>query len=172
MQRLPLGIARIQAQAMAEIAATQHHIHLGQLHFLGTQRIHKVQLPTTHHQFGLLQQPRQRRGLPPLLVGQLQPGHLPAAIGLARHLQAGGIDVQLLQPATQQGLGGKRQHHARQLQGRLLRAVEHLHAAQFQGWKQSPGVGGDAADAHRCPYGLTGPTLQLSTPLGDSRHNQ
>ena len=171
----------VQAELMPAPGVAHHQQHVVELQRRSTtQLVHPAQHAAADHQLVLLEQPvgrsaaihrRIARGL-----GQvdIQPGHMPAALGVAPHLQARVLDQQLLeaQAQRQQGRHRQRRRHLRQAQCLAPTRIAQHHVLQHQGRHPAGALGGDAADLHRMPECAAGLCFQLRAPFVQPGQNQ
>ena len=162
----------IQAHGMAAPAVAQHDVHLLQRQQRRiAQLIGPAQGAVAHHDLALRQQPVGHTRVTRVIARQVQPRHEEPAIGAAAHVQRGGIDVELLQAAPQEGAQRRGGHDAGQPDRLVALAVQYHHVMQLKGGEQPLGGGCDGADLHHCPHGLAGLLFQPWAELVDSRHN-
>ena len=132
----------IQAQCVVAPPVAQHDVHGLQCQcWRAVLLIQPLQAPAAHHDFCLSKQPIGQGAVVTLAGLQQQTSHPPLACGIARDVQAGRFDVQLLHPTAQHRARRYRQHHAWQLQRHLALGIEQFHLLQLHGGQQTFGAG-------------------------------
>ena len=177
----PIGRRRgVQAELMLPPGIAHHQQHIPQLQRRrAAQLVHPAQHAAPDHELMLLEQPVGRRAAVHRSAGfgrpaaQVQPGHMPAAAGVAPHLQPRILDQQLrkAQAQRQQRRHRQRRRHAWQAQGLAAPAVAQHHIVQREGRHPAGALGFDAADLHRMPERAAGLRLHLRAPIIQAGQN-
>ena len=161
---------------MVPAAVAQHQQHLAELQDRRSALlVDPAQQAAAHHDLMLLEQPvgRRRAVHDGVTSGHIQPGNVPAALGVTPHLQPGVVDQQLLktQAQCQQRRHRQRGRDLRQAQRLAAQAVAQQHIVQHKRRHPTGAVHRDPADLHRMPECAAGLRLDAPTPIVQTRQN-